>query len=208
MLIHICPRLSVPAGPNFPCTLVDIRIKEFNLLLVGGHDVVARQPFPNKRYHVACRRQGQQAVNGLLVYVDGHVPFFTVVTRWSIGSEVLLRHQVDYVVLDDEFEAVTDYVMLWADLTQLCAGMETWTSRVPDFFSKPLGLSSPVMMFDEQSLVGQRVPGQALQLEYCETFRMPTVEPGRLIPRDNDFHRRMPSVEHAFQVKAEAVNHG
>ena len=42
MLIHFCPRLLTPAGFDLPCELIDIRIKEFDLHLLGGRDVVAR----------------------------------------------------------------------------------------------------------------------------------------------------------------------
>lgn len=70
MLIHFCPRLLTPAGFDLPCELIDIRIKEFDLHLLGGRDVVARHPLPDKRYHVACRKSGCKAVNGLLVDVE------------------------------------------------------------------------------------------------------------------------------------------
>ncbi|MFO6130359.1 DUF6012 family protein, partial [Pseudomonas aeruginosa] len=43
MLIHIAPRLLVPRSFPSACDLVDVQVKEFGLLLAGGHDVVARQ---------------------------------------------------------------------------------------------------------------------------------------------------------------------
>lgn len=148
MLIHFCPRLLTPAGFDLPCELIDIRIKEFDLHLLGGRDVVARHPLPDKRYHVACRKSGCKAVNGLLVDVEKHVPLFTVDTRWSIDAEVVLRHRVEYVVLDAEHDAVSDYMLLWCD-------------EVPNYF---LGQSTPAMQVplmepDARQCVADRAAG-------------------------------------------------
>lgn len=155
MLIHFCPRLLTPAGFDLPCELIDIRIKEFDLHLLGGRDVVARHPLPDKRYHVACRKSGCKAVNGLLVDVEKHVPLFTVDTRWSIDAEVVLRHRVEYVVLDAEHDAVSDYMLLWCD-------------EVPNYF---LGQSTPAMQVPLMELMR----GNALQTERQDVFRLPTL---------------------------------
>ncbi|HBP4890417.1 TPA: quorum threshold expression element, QteE [Pseudomonas aeruginosa] len=225
MLIHICPRLLMPVGLAVPCALIDVWVKEFNLLLVGGRDVAACQPYPNKRYHVACRKQGSKAINGLLIDVSGHVPLFTVITRWSIAAEVeaVLRHQVNYVVLDAKLDAVTDYPVLW---NRLCFEMGDFPSRVTDVLKQqagerrsPLGLSFPKAVFDHELLVHSVsvLRGKGIQLkedEYLnmapleECFRLPTVEPGRLLPRNNDIQRRMPTPDMAFQVKLEDVHYG
>ncbi|HHO8872848.1 TPA: DUF6012 family protein [Pseudomonas aeruginosa] len=223
MLIHISPRLLMPVGLAMPCALIDVWIKEFNLLLVGDRDVVARQPYPNKRYHVTCRKQGRKAVNGLLVEVEGHVPFFTVITRWSIAAEVevVLRHQVNYVVLDEELDAVTDDPILW---NRLCFEMGDFPNRVTDVLLQqakerrsPLGISFPKAVFDHDFLVHSVLCGKSIQLgadEYLnmppleECFRLPTVEPGRLLPRNNNLQERLPTPDMAFQVKAEEVNYG
>ena len=71
MLIHFCPRLLTPAGFDLPCELIDIRIKEFDLHLLGGRDVVARHPLPDKRYHVACRKAGCKDVGKLDTHFGG-----------------------------------------------------------------------------------------------------------------------------------------
>ncbi|HCE5941742.1 DUF6012 family protein [Pseudomonas aeruginosa] len=211
MLIHIAPRLLVPRSFSFACELIDVRVKEFGLLLAGGHDVVARQPFPNKRYYVACRNKGRKATKGLLIDVPGQVPYFTVITRWKIAGEIVVQHRVEYVVLDDEFDAVTDDPVLW---NGLCFEMGDFPNRVTDVLLQqakergcPLGLSSPRATFEPPSF-DDRTRRPVSPVEICEQFRMPTIEPGRLLPRDNDIQSRLPSRELAFVVRAEEVNYG
>ncbi|EIU1443789.1 quorum threshold expression protein QteE [Pseudomonas aeruginosa] len=188
MLIHFCPRLLTPAGFDLPCELIDIRIKEFDLHLLGGRDVVARHPLPDKRYHVACRKSGCKAVNGLLVDVEKHVPLFTVDTRWSIDAEVVLRHRVEYVVLDAEHDAVSDYMLLWCD-------------EVPNYF---LGQSTPAMQVPLMELMR----GNALQTERQDMFRLPTLRSERLRQGNADANQHLPSREQAFHVKAEQISYG
>ncbi|WP_257385926.1 DUF6012 family protein, partial [Xanthomonas phaseoli] len=83
MLIHLSPRLFEPQGIPTRCELIDIAIAPFGLLLRNGIEVVARRPYPNKRYQVACRKIGRMAMNGLLIEAAGTVDAFRVVTRWA-----------------------------------------------------------------------------------------------------------------------------
>lgn len=188
MLIHISPRLLVPAGFSLPCELIDIRIKEFDLQLTGGRDAVARQPFPNKRYYVACRKKGRRAINGLLIEVPGHVPVFTVITRWSIGAEVVLRHQVRYVVLDEQFEAVTDYKLLWCER----------------FLPILREQKEPVLVLPFMELMR----GNIVPIERREVFRLMTLKAEQLQPGYTCVNERLPSRDMAFQVKTEEVQYG
>ena len=47
--------------------LVDLQIDPLGIRLVGGDDLATRRPYPNKMYAVACRKQGQKAINGILI---------------------------------------------------------------------------------------------------------------------------------------------
>ncbi|HDQ4465220.1 TPA: hypothetical protein P9G65_005533 [Pseudomonas aeruginosa] len=204
MLIHICPRLMMPVGFELPCALIDVRVQEFGLHLIGDREVVARQPYANKRYYVACRKTGRKAINGLLIEVPGHVPLFTVVTRWSIAAEVVLRHRVNYVVLDDQFEAVTDEPMLW--------GM---AGRVPDFLMRETGakatsqgLAFPTAEFDFETNIAAMARLHGLQIETSERFLLPTLRARYLRPGATQVNERLPTAEMAFRVRAEEVNYG
>ncbi|MEB1785431.1 DUF6012 family protein [Xanthomonas campestris pv. campestris] len=64
MLIHLAPRLLEPQGIPTRCELIDIAIAPFGLLLRNGIEVVARRPYPAKRYQVACRKIGRKAMKG------------------------------------------------------------------------------------------------------------------------------------------------
>lgn len=129
MLIHIVPKLI---EPDFPVTsaIVDISIPECGLLLVGGKDITARRPYPNKRHLVACRKKGNKAIAGILVEVEGHLSLYTAITRWLVNDEII-THVVEHTVLDQELDAVSD------DLT-LCRphyGTE-WQNRWPACYAK------------------------------------------------------------------------
>ena len=64
MLLHLSPTLC---NEGQAVALVDVHVLPFGLRLVGGVDVVARRPYPNKTYHVACRKVGRKAVRGILL---------------------------------------------------------------------------------------------------------------------------------------------
>ena len=187
MLIHFCPRLLTPAGFDLPCgdrhPHQGVRPAPAWRARRGG-----ASPLPDKRYHVACRKSGCKAVNGLLVDVEKHVPLFTVDTRWSIDAEVVLRHRVEYVVLDAEHDAVSDYMLLWCD-------------EVPNYF---LGQSTPAMQVPLMELMR----GNALQTERQDVFRLPTLRSERLRQGNADANQHLPSREQAFHVKAEQISYG
>ncbi|MGE6098912.1 DUF6012 family protein [Aeromonas salmonicida] len=114
MLIHIVPRILI--RNNFQqqcCELVDISSEELGFSLKGGLDVVARRPYPNKQYLVACRKKGQKAFNGLFVQSKLFKENFSVTTRWALVGEQILTQVTHYEVLDMEHDAVTECVLSW-----------------------------------------------------------------------------------------------
>ena len=64
MLLHIRPRLI---STFKHVALIDLEIEPIGLRLTGGVDLATRRPYRNKRYAVACRKRGQEAVNGILI---------------------------------------------------------------------------------------------------------------------------------------------
>lgn len=62
MLIHLLPTLHCGRFSSEACELIDITCPELGLKLSSGKEVVARRPFPNKQYLVACRNVGQKAM--------------------------------------------------------------------------------------------------------------------------------------------------
>lgn len=200
MLIHATPRFYTceQSGPNVE--LVDLRIDELGVFLQGGKDLTTRRPYPNKRYVVACRKVGQKAIDGILFETGAQIPAYTVVTRWAIHAEFIATHRVHYVVLDNDFESVTDNMVLWHAMSE---GLGGWRSRWPEAHKDSVPASSqPRMQLSQEPQrsgpVEVRVtsPGS---YERVETFPLPTVERERLLSRRiND---RIPSIESAYQIR-------
>jgi hypothetical protein len=67
MLLHIIPRLYASKENEPKCALIDLYCPELNLRLRDGIELVARRPYPNKNYLVACRKMGHKAMEGLLI---------------------------------------------------------------------------------------------------------------------------------------------
>lgn len=101
---------------------------------------------------------------------------------------MVLRHRVEYVVLDAEHDAVSDYMLLWCD-------------EVPNYF---LGQSTPAMQVPLMELMR----GNALQTERQDVFRLPTLRSERLRQGNADANQHLPSREQAFHVKAEQISYG
>ncbi|HHN1184258.1 TPA: DUF6012 family protein [Pseudomonas aeruginosa] len=153
-----------------------------------------------------ARPSRRQPVNGILLDVPGFAPFFTAVTRWSIAGEVLLTHRVEYVVLDDVFDAVSDFPSLWL---QLDSTEGQWSDRTPEFVRSPYParLETPAMKFDYPLDLLERVRGRGLGMQNTKIFRLPTIEPGRLMGRGRAIQRRLPAPETAIKIDREQVNY-
>lgn len=106
MLFHIIPRFYANAGlnPKF-VSLESVKINELDLVLKCGEEVVAKSPYPNKDYLVACKKKGKKAVDGILVDI-GKLREVTVITTWSYFlTEVV--HEVKYFILGDDLGFTT-----------------------------------------------------------------------------------------------------
>lgn len=114
MLIHIVPKIIIRNTFQQQCwELVDISSEELGISLKGGLDVVARRPYPNKQYLVACRKKGQKAFNGLFIQSQSFKDKFSVVTRWAFLDEQIVTQVTHYEVLDRDHDAVTECVVSW-----------------------------------------------------------------------------------------------
>lgn len=112
-----------------PCKLIDVSSDELGVMLKGGEHLTARRPYPNKNYLVACRKVGQKAMQGILIKTPTPVREFNVVTRWAIAASYIATHRVLYIVLDDDFDAISENMVLWYAMN---GGHGAWKSRWPD----------------------------------------------------------------------------
>lgn len=121
MLIHLRPRCF---SPFENVALVDLRIRELGLHLIGGRELTTRRPYPNKRYAVACAKVGRKAVDGLFMETSAAVSSFTAIIRWAIEAEFVATHIVEYEILDSRFDAVSENMTAWHRTSQ-------WEDRRP-----------------------------------------------------------------------------
>lgn len=199
MLIHIVPKLYEPAACR-AAELLDISIPQCELILRGEVDVVARRPYPNKRYLVACRNKGQKAMHGLLIDVGRHLEGYSVITRWRVNGRAI-THFVEHKVLDNEFDTVSDDMILWYGY-----GNTPWKRRWPEAYTESPAQRQPRMdaiahettrpkdVIDELdgTMITSRLEGLMLH----------TIERERLFGDINIHHDRMPSIEDAFPASS------
>lgn len=185
MLIHITPRIYLPYGME--ANILDVTIDEIGLTLKGGTDIKVCRPYPNKNYWIARAKTGRKAVAGILVDTPSHIDRFTVVSRWAVGTENIAVHRVDYEVLDADYQAVTDNIMLWYG----CSGsLGDWASRWPEGeqYQAPVYEQPTMELFTgahagppRTNRVHDRLDAAGRITERVETFRIPTVEPDRIV---------------------------
>ena len=195
MLIHIRPRLF--SGYR-NVSLIDLKIEPFGLHLVGGRDLKIGRPYPNKQYAVACRKQGHKAMDGILLETKSFVNEMSTTARWAIEAELCVTHSVDYKVLDREFDAASDNMVLWH---ACCKELGGWTNRFPPvtwgFVTEPMMEIDPGA-FDDRRKREDVVDKSDNIVSRDEVFSMPTIEPERLL--DKRFGERIPGREMAFRV--------
>ena len=105
MLIHLVPKILFKYSNKI--SIESLEISKLNLFL-SGDDLVVRKPFPNNQYHVACRGQGKKAIKGILIETDAHIDEFQVITKWGIDGEDTVEHVVNYKVVDNDFNMISD----------------------------------------------------------------------------------------------------
>lgn len=197
MLLHIVPRMLAYRESEPECSLIDVTIPELGLVLRAGDQVAARRPYPNKNYLVACKAAGQRAWNGILVETRQPVREFTVTSRWGVGEDRVVSHQVRCTILDDEHDTASWSAALWYGDAR--AGFANrW----------PAGCHfSPMLVQPRMDLVSrERAGGCEDQLESdgvslvarTEEFRVPTIEPERLLSLESQLKRRIPPRDDAF----------
>lgn len=201
MLIHITPRLLLAYSAE--ADLIDLTIEEHGLHLRAGRDLIAKRPDMTKDYLVGCK-VGQNALDGVLIETQGHIGNFTAVVRWAINAETIVTHRTTYVVLDQEYDTVTDNMEQWDAKYDLLSG---WPSRWPatEKYASP-SCSQPRMDFwpvtkggaHRRGDVKDKLDDNGLIVERNEVFRIPTIERQRLV--ENVTSEHLASIESAYRL--------
>lgn len=194
-IIHFTPQIMVPPSV-LPLDLVDVKCEELGLALQNGREITVRRPWPNKHYRVVCRKVGRKALLGLRAERPSIPTEFTVVTRWALAADDLLIHTVRYVVLDQDFDLVSDQISMWR--ASACRRYKTrWPAESRHW--------SPVELQPCMSLVPYKGRGGRIveKTGLCgllerrhETLFMHTLERGRF--ETWSFAGRLPGPESAF----------
>lgn len=143
--IHIRPKVY---GQFVKVDLIDLHIPELNMTLNGSSDLVVRRPYPNKCYHVACRRKGRRAIDGLLIKTEAVPDRFCCIVNWrvlgtsddvlnpTIGDDAArdITHDVTYEIVDREHDLFSSDMMLW---TGSSGRLGDWATRYPDWVKVP-----------------------------------------------------------------------
>jgi len=125
MFIHLIPKLFFKYANHF--SILSLEVPELSIHLTND-DIVSRKPFPNKCYHVVCKRKGKKAIKGILLESDKHLSHFQVRTKWLIDNEEI-THVVNYHVIDDEFSLVSDdFTLMYASSGALGDFDSRWNS--------------------------------------------------------------------------------
>ncbi len=197
MLLHIRPRLY---SPFRNVSLIDLEIEPLGVALVGGRDLRTGRPYPNKHYAVACRKQGHKAIDGILIESEAFIEEFRYTARWAVEAELVVTHRVDYKVLDKEFDAASDSMILWH---ACCGELGGWSSRMPTQTERSVPVATePVMEVVPRTVDRRRVSEDVVEagriVSRHECFAMPTIERERIL--QTRLGERIPSVQMAFRL--------
>lgn len=200
MLIHLAPTFCAIASTP---TLVDVHLPELNLTLREGHELVARRPYPNKAYRVACRRLGTKAIVGFLVDAPDGLREFTVISRWAVDAQYVAIHRVQHSIQDHQHGCVSQLSLLW----HAYPGAE---SRWPEGMPRLFGLEIDPMMEDIGTLPRKGICEDRVRTDGFIEFRrevlaLPSLEVDRL-HRRGFYDGRMPLPEQALASQSTAVS--
>jgi len=188
MLIHIRPSCF---SEYRQVDLIDVEIPEFALCLRQGRELNARRPYPSEQWVVASAAAERRAKSGFFIQMPGQYDTFTTIARWSVDAEEIVKHVVEYQVLDNEFDAVSDDPILWYGIRDEYG---RWEKRWPDCIP-------PDPPEELQPRLQLRSDGGAERTS--EVFRMPTLERGRILTCSGTFYpgNPAPNETHAFVGK-------
>lgn len=127
---------------------------------------------------------------------------FTAITRWAVDGDRVVEHRVKYVIVDQDHDAVTDYMVLWSGMSN---GLGGFCSRVlePSAVHVTHKPRMDLVQGDRKGEVEDRLDGRGRIIARSEVFKMPTVERERvLFKNSSSLFDRMPTAEMAFRAGA------
>lgn len=195
MFIHIVPSLFHLMANK--CHLESITIPELDFK-IEGEALSTGRPHPNKNIWVGMKK-GRKAINGLLLKTDKHLSSFTADYQWNIESLGMIKHHVTTYVEDDEFDMVSQDIML-------NGGFDGWKSRVHSDYENlaPVRIQPKMESFlnkpgkDTHDVWKEYSWGDFL-LSREESLLLHTIQSERLNTECSMF-RRLPSTDQAIII--------
>lgn len=108
MYLHLVPTLYHIISNK--CQLESVTIPELGFE-IKGDALSCGRPYPNKRLNVGMQKS-RKATVGLLLKYDKKINHFTTEYKWSIEDIGNIQHQVKTIVLDNEFDLVSQCIGL------------------------------------------------------------------------------------------------
>lgn len=131
MFIHLIPKMFFRYSNDI--SILSLEVPELDIFLTS-EDLAIRKPFPNKCYHVACKRKGKKAIKGILIESEKHLEEFHVETKWLIAGEGEISHIVHYNIMDNDFSLVSDdFTLMYASSGVLGDFESRWNSIENNF---------------------------------------------------------------------------
>lgn len=202
MLIHITPRIYIPSAVK-SCVITGLKIEQLGVSF-SAEQIATRKPYLNKRFHVACRRNNRRATQGLLFSVGAAPREFTVECEWLINGSACAKHSVEYKILDDEMDAVSDNMLLWyADAgRKYKLRWPHWAQSMSPMEAMPrmefMAGSLPLQPHRKQPQHRSDLVESGRLISRQEVFGMHTLEKDRLF--NLSYSDRMPNIWDAFQI--------
>jgi hypothetical protein len=212
MLVHFRPRIS--AWSNW-VQIYDVHIEPFNVTLVGGKDIKSCRPRRSGPLIVACNRRGPDGMDGLLMEMP-QCKEFEVVSRWQVDEDVLVEHNVEYKIVDSDFDDVSDDTTLWLSTEEVRrrprlkgAFLRSWQKRPSTGFVNV----EPLMKIARTATVcrdgsryceddgwgtGKVSASLGIIISRTQGFLMPTIERGMLIR--NPVNPLLPDLRWGFRA--------
>ena len=205
-IYHIRPRIFCP---GIDAKLIELRIEGLGLRLKAD-DLRTGRPYPNKAYKVGCRKMGRKSVDGILLNLSAWPSDFEVQAHWAISAEYVARHKVVYTLLDEEFGAASDDMMLWyaygridhpvKDISEVPLKFQNrfpnWAKDIPPCNAEPL-----MEVYPRQPSEHDLFDHKGRLVERSEVFALPTIEPERFLGTEYPRERiHMPTLEMAITL--------
>jgi len=139
-------------------------------------------------------------MDGILIETEKPVSELSCTARWAVEAELCVTHRVDYKVLDYEFDAASDNMILWHACSE---GLGGWSNRFPADKERPVPVAAePMMEVVVRNVDCRRASADTIQSGWIisrhEIFVMPTIERERIL--QSKFDDRIPTLATAFRL--------